>query len=118
MNFISTVYAQDQQPAAAGAPQAPGGGVFGMFLPLILIFIIFYFLIFRPQQKQQKQRQKMISELKRGDEVITNGGIYGKVTDLADAFVMLQIDNNAIIKLDRSQVNVVRNTSETQMVKK
>ena len=115
MNFISTVYAQDQAP---GQAQPPSGGMFGMFLPLILIFIIFYFLIFRPQQKQQKLRQKMLSELKRGDEVITNGGIYGKITDLADAFVMIQVANNVTLKLDRSQVNVVRNTSETQMVKK
>src|SRR3989338_10752712 len=106
MNFISTVYAQDQAP---GQAQPPSGGMFGMFLPLILIFIIFYFLIFRPQQKQQKQRQKMISELKRGDEVITNGGIYGKVTDLAEAYVMLQIAGNVVVKLDRSQINTVLN---------
>ncbi|MBI4411681.1 MAG: preprotein translocase subunit YajC [Deltaproteobacteria bacterium] len=116
MNFISTVYAQDQAPAGGTPPSQ--GGVFGMFLPLILIFIIFYFLIFRPQQKQQKLKQKMIAELKRGDDVVTNGGIYGKITDLADTFVMLQVANNVTIKLDRSQVNVVRNTSETQMVKK
>ncbi|MBI2339547.1 MAG: preprotein translocase subunit YajC [Deltaproteobacteria bacterium] len=89
-----------------------------MFLPLILIFVIFYFLIFRPQQKQQKQKQKMINELKRGDEVVTNGGIYGKISDLAESFVMLQIANNVTIKLDRSQVNTVRGVPETQMAKK
>lgn len=106
MNLISIVYAQENQPASG---QSPSGGIFGMFLPLVLIFVIFYFLIFRPQQKQQKLKQKMLSDLKRGDEVITNGGIYGKITDLTDAFVMLQVANNVTLKLDRSQVSVVRN---------
>lgn len=101
--FILSAYAQD-----ATAPASQGGSPLGMFLPLAIVFVIFYFLIFRPQQKQQKLKKKMLSELKRGDEIITNGGIYGKVTDLQDAFVMLQIANNVVIKVDRSQVNTVR----------
>ncbi len=101
MNFISSAYAQ-QQPAAPGAP-APGGA-FGMFLPLIIVFIIFYFLVFRPQQKQQKQRRQMLANLKRGDEVVTNGGIYGKIADLTDTVAHLQIANNVTIKVDRAQI--------------
>ena len=103
MNFISTVYAQD----AASVPPATPGGAFGMFMPLGIVFIIFYFLIFRPQQKQQKARQQMLDALKRGDEVVTNGGLYGKVTDLTDITVMLQITNNVTVKVDRSQIGTV-----------
>ena len=106
MNLLSTAWAQD----AAGA--APAGSPFGMFMPLIIVFVIFYFLIFRPQQKQQKLKKKMLSELKRGDEVITSGGIYGKITDLTDTFVMLQVSGNVTIKVDRSQVNTVRNPEQ------
>ncbi|OGP07782.1 MAG: preprotein translocase subunit YajC [Deltaproteobacteria bacterium GWA2_45_12] len=95
-----------QEQAAAAAPQ---GSPISMFLPMIIVVVVFYFLIFRPQQKQQKVRKQMLGELKRGDEVITNGGIYGKVTDLAEAYVMLQIAGNVVVKLDRSQINTVLN---------
>ncbi len=104
MTFISNAWAQAG--AATTATQAPSNP-FGMFLPLIIVFVIFYFLIFRPQQKAQKDRKLMLSSLKRGDDVVTNGGIYGKVTDLQDNFVMLQIANNVVVKQDRAQVNVV-----------
>lgn len=118
MELISTVYAQEIPSAPAETGKAPGGSAFGMFLPLIIVFVIFYFLIFRPQQKSQKAKQKMISELKRGDEVITNGGIYGKVTDIQNSVVMLQIANNVVIKLDRSQISIVKNPEEFKMEKK
>lgn len=102
MNFlISQAWAQE----AAANPAQPNP--FGMFLPLIVVFVIFYFLIFRPQQKQQKVRKEMLANLKRGDEVITNGGIYGKVVELSDLTVMLQVANNINIKVDRSQLNVI-----------
>lgn len=100
MDFISTAFAQD-------AATAGGGSSIAMFAPLVIVFVIFYLLIFRPQQKQQKQRKLMLAELKRGDEIISNGGLYGKITDLNDIFVMLQVANNVIIKLDRSQVNTL-----------
>jgi len=99
MNIINTAWAQE-----GGAP-SQGGSVLGMFMPLVIVFVIFYLLIFRPQRKQQKVRKEMLAGLKRGDEVITNGGIYGKISDIQDAFVMLQVANNVTIKLDRSQVN-------------
>lgn len=103
MNFlISNAYAQE----AAANPAGPGGAL-GMFAPLLIVFVIFYFLIFRPQQKQQKLREQMIAQLKRGDEVVTNGGIYGKISDLTETTAMLQIANNVTIKIDRAQVGVV-----------
>ncbi len=101
--FISTAYAQEAAAAPAGAP----GGLLGSLAPLVVIFFIFYFLLVRPQQKQQKLRQQMLGQLKRGDEVVTNGGVYGKITDLTDAIVMLQIASNVTIKVDRAQVNSV-----------
>lgn len=110
MTFISTVYAQE-----ASSPQkAPPGGLFGSFVPLILIGVIFYFLVFRPQQKQQKEKKMIIAALKRGDEVVTNGGIYGKVVELKDTVIMLQIANSVTIKLDRSQVSTVIAASESK----
>lgn len=101
--MLSIAWAQTQAAPVASNAAAPGGA-FGMFLPMILVFGIFYLLVFRPQQKAQKLKAKMLSELKRGEEVITNSGIYGKIIELADTFVMLQIANGVIIKVDRSQI--------------
>lgn len=109
MNLISTAWAQGAAPASA----APSGSPLGMFLPLIVVFVIFYLLIFRPQQKQQKIKKQMLSNLKRGDDVVTNGGLYGKITDLADTFVMLQVANNVTLKVDRSQINTVTNLEKS-----
>lgn len=95
--FITNAYAQ----AGGGS----GMGMIAQFFPLILIFGIFYFLIIRPQQKQQKEKQAMIDNLKRGDEVISAGGIYGKVVELHEKHLVLQVANNVNIKMERSQVN-------------
>lgn len=75
--FISTAYAQ--APAAG-----PAGSGLEAFLPLILIFVVFYFLVFRPQQKKLKQHKDMVSQLRRGDKVVTGGGIIGTVTKVID----------------------------------
>ncbi len=75
--IISPAYAQ-----AAGAGGA--GGIFGALLPFFLIFVVFYFLLIRPQQKRAKEHQSMVSNLKKGDIVITAGGISGKVTKAAE----------------------------------
>lgn len=101
--FISNAIAQD---AAAGAAQ---GNPITMFLPFGLMIAIFYLLIFRPQQKQQKQRKLMLENLKVGDEVLTNGGIYGKITEIKDNVVLLSIAQNVIVKMDRAQVGAVTN---------
>ena len=83
MFFDSVAYAQDA--AAAGSPM----GALGSFLPLILIFVVFYFLLIRPQQKRQKQHMAMIDALKAGDQVLTNGGIYGTITSVIDTQTFL-----------------------------
>lgn len=101
MNFlISDAYAAD--PAAPGA----GGGILG-FLPLIVLFVIFYFLLIRPQTKRAKEHKAMIEALAKGDEVIIGGGIAGKVTELGDSFVSVEIANGVNVKAQRAAVQAV-----------
>ena len=76
------------------------------FLPMIFIFVIFYFLLIAPMRKKQKKTQEMLSKLKKGDEVITGGGIFGRITALDEerGFVILQIGDNTKIKVLRNAV--------------
>ncbi len=74
------------------------------FIPLLLIFAVFYFMILRPQQKKQKETQKFISELKRGEMVVTNSGIIGTVKTVSDRFVTLEIDDGVCMKVLKSQI--------------
>lgn len=76
----------------------------GQFLPLILIFFVFYFLLIRPQQKKAKEHQNYLANLKRGDKVITGGGIYGQITGLTDNTVTLEIADNVRIKVSRAAI--------------
>lgn len=80
------------------------------FIPLILIFGIFYFLILRPQQKKMKLQQQFLTELKKGDMVITNAGIIGTIRTLSEKFVTLEVDEGVCLKIVRSQVLESANT--------
>jgi preprotein translocase subunit YajC len=89
--------------AAGGAPA--GQNPIASFLPLILIFVIFYFLLIRPQQKKQKQHQQMLNSLMVGDEVITGGGIYGKIDKIIDNNTFLiEIANGVKIKVTKNAI--------------
>jgi len=77
------------------------------FVPIILIFVIFYFLLIRPQQKKQKQHAEMISKLKKGDHVVTTGGIYGIVSTVKDRTVLLKIDENVKIEVQKNCISYV-----------
>ena len=90
--------------AYAAAPAGGGAGGFASFLPLILIFVVFYFLLIRPQQKQAKQHQAFLGDLKKGNKVITKGGIYGEITKLTDTVLTLEIAENVQIKVDRQSI--------------
>ena len=92
--FISNAYAQ-----AGGEP----GGLMS-FLPLIVIFAVFYFMLIRPQMKRSKEHKQLVSQLSKGDEVITNGGLLGKITDVSETFVTLELADNLQIKLQRQAV--------------
>ena len=81
-------------------------GLIGL-LPMVLIFVIFYFLLIRPQQKKAKQHKGMVADLSKGDEVVTNGGLLGKVTDVGDSFVTVELTENVRIKLQKHAVSSV-----------
>lgn len=87
---------------AAGSNGAPPAVM--QFLPLIPIFVIFYFLLIRPQQQKANEHRTLLANLKRNDDVITTGGIYGKIVALTDQIVTLEIAPNTRIRIDRPQI--------------
>ena len=87
----------------AGMPAAAGQGLAGM-IPLILIFVIFYFLILRPQIKRAKEHKQMVSALAKGDEVVTSGGLMGRVVSVAEEAVVLEIADGVQVGLQKSAV--------------
>jgi preprotein translocase subunit YajC len=92
--FIASAHAQD-------ATQ-PGGLM--SFLPLIIIFVIFYFLLIRPQMKRAKEHKKLISELGNGDEVVTNGGLLGRITNVGESFVTVELADNVQVRIQRHAI--------------
>jgi preprotein translocase subunit YajC len=86
-----------------GAPSS-GGNQWMSFLPLILLFVVFYFLLIRPQQKKAKQQKQFIENLKKGDEVVTSGGLYGKITGLTDTTVTIEIAEKVRVKVAKNAV--------------
>ena len=99
MDFlISTAHAQ------AAAPQADP---FGFLLPMVIIFAAFYFLLIRPQQKKQKAHAELVKALSSGDEVLTIGGILGKVTSVSEHYASIRIADDVEIKIQKSSVSAV-----------
>jgi preprotein translocase subunit YajC len=93
----------------AMAPQGGegGGGLISTLIMFGAIFLIFYFMIIRPQQKRSKEREKLLSNLEKGDKVVTNGGIHGIISGLEEKTALLQISDNTKIKIDRSAITTV-----------
>ncbi len=79
-------------------------GALAQFLPLILLFVIFYFLIIRPQQKQQKAHKEMLASLKKGDRIVTNGGLIAEVVKPEEDFLKIKLADDMIVRLDRAYV--------------
>jgi len=97
MSFlISDAWAQDD---------AAGGSSLIDILPMVLIFVVFYFLLIRPQQKRSKEHKAMVADLSKGDEVVTNGGVLGKITNVDDSFVNVEIAAGVNIKVQRSAIS-------------
>jgi preprotein translocase subunit YajC len=90
----------------AWAQAAPGGGppAIMQFMPLVLIFVVFYFLLIRPQQQKAKEHKTMLANLKRNDDVITSGGLYGKIMALTEKVATLEIAPNVRVRVDRQQI--------------
>lgn len=96
MDFlIANAYAQDAAAQSGGLTQ---------FLPLILIFAVFYFFLIRPQMKRTKEHKNLVAGLSKGDEIVTNGGLLGRIVDLSDSFITLELADNIQIKLQRQAV--------------
>ena len=101
MDFlISNAYAQAAAPAAAPNPLMS-------FLPLIILFGIFYFMLIRPQRKRAKEQRAMVAALSKGDEVLTNGGLLGRIDSIAEQFVTLELAPGVIVKLRKDAVSAV-----------
>jgi preprotein translocase subunit YajC len=92
--------------AYAMGPQPGGGGGSTLmnFLPIILIFVVFYFLLIRPQQKRSKEHRNQLSNLKVGDQVLTGGGIYGRITGMRDDVITLEISDKVRVKVSRGHI--------------
>lgn len=90
--------------AADPAPAASAGSGIMAFLPLIIIFIIFYFLLIRPQTKRAKEHRTMVAALAKGDEVVTNGGMLGRVTDLSETYITLEVADGVAVRVQRHAV--------------
>ncbi len=92
---------------AQSAPGAGGPGPLMTLIPFVLIFVIMYFMVIRPQQKKSKEHQELLNKLKKNDEVMTSGGIYGKVIDLKETVVTLEVAPNVRIRVHRPQISAV-----------
>jgi preprotein translocase subunit YajC len=100
--FISEAFAQ-AAPAATASTDSPFGNL-GTMLPLVLMFVVLYFVMIRPQMKRQKEHKTMIEALAKGDEVVTSGGLLGKVTKIGETFIGVEIAANTEIQVQRSAV--------------
>jgi len=116
IRYLAATAALSTASALPAAAQGAGGGAgsaFASFVPLILIFAIMYFLLIRPQQKRVKEHQKMVEALRRGDRVVTQGGVKGKVTRVVDdGEVEIEIAENVKVRVVRSTIAQVLEKTE------
>ncbi|HDZ24745.1 MAG TPA: preprotein translocase subunit YajC [Desulfobacteraceae bacterium] len=105
MHYLA--YAMGQSGSGGGGQ----GGSLGAFIPLILMFVIFYFLLIRPQQKKAKMHKQMLSAIKKGDRVVSSGGLHGVVTGIADDVVTMEIAPKVRVKVSRGSISGIVNKS-------
>ncbi|MGH8624665.1 MAG: preprotein translocase subunit YajC [Gammaproteobacteria bacterium] len=96
--FVSDAFAQ-------AAPPAGGGGSIWELLPLVLVFLILYLFFVRPQMKKQREHKHMVEALVKGDEVVTNGGLLGRVLEIGENFVVLEVAKETKVKIQRQSVS-------------
>ena len=102
-----------------GALTGQGAGGFSSLVPIILMFVIFYFLLIRPQQKKTKEHREMVNHLKKGDRVITSGGLHGRITAVSEATMTVEIADKVRVKVARGNVSqVVQPSPQSQEAKK
>lgn len=113
--MINIAYAMGKGGAATGQ----GAGGFASLIPIILMFVIFYFLLIRPQQKKAKEHREMVSQLRKGDRIVTSGGLHGRVTAVSDSTLTVEIADKVRVKIARGNVSqVVQPSSPSQDDKK
>jgi len=98
--MIDTAWAQ-------GAPATAPSPLVGFLLPILLIFGVFYFLVIRPQQQRDKEHQTLLGNLKRNDKIVTSGGLHGRVTDLGEDVITVEVAQNVRVRVSRSHVSSV-----------
>lgn len=104
--MIGVAFAMGTPPGGAGS--AGGMAAFQQVIPLVFMFAIFYFLLIRPQQKKAKEHRALLDSLKKGDSVITAGGVHGKIASVDDTLVNLEIANGVVIKISKSYIATVK----------
>jgi preprotein translocase subunit YajC len=102
MNILTFTLLQASAPAGAGQPQGAGGGAF--LIMIIAMFVIMWLFMIRPQRKQQKELEKFRNSLKRGDKVVTAGGIYGTVDEIKDRTVLIKVDGEVKLRVDKNSL--------------
>ena len=110
MNILTFTLLQASAPAGAGQPQGAGGGA--IWIMIIAMFVIMWLFMIRPQRKQQKELEKFRNSLKRGDKVVTIGGIYGVVDEIKERQVIIKVDGDTKLKVDKN--SLVKDFTETQ----
>lgn len=110
MNLLTGIFLQ----------QAQGGfeQLLSTIVPFLLIILVFYFLILRPQQKRQKERQKLLESVRKGDKIVTTGGMHGLVEGVEDKILLIKIDDNVKVKIDKSAVAVIMGITDRVPEKK
>lgn len=103
MNILTFTLLQASAPAGAGQPQGAGGGG-ASWIMIIAMFVIMWLFMIRPQRKQQKELEKFRNSLKRGDKVVTAGGIYGTVDEIKDRTVLIKVDGEVKLRVDKNSL--------------
>ncbi len=114
MFFESVAYAMGQPAGGAGGQ----GNPLVAFMPLIILFVIFYFLLIRPQQKKAKEHREMLGNLKRGDSVISAGGLYGRISAIDQDVLTLDLGQNMEVKVNRNYISTVTSQKQVDTEKK
>jgi len=96
------------------AQAAPPGGGIQAFIPLVLILVVFYFLLIRPQQKRAKEHQELIKNLKRNDDVVTGGGLYGRIAEVSEDTVVIEIAPKVRVRVERAQISSLQSTAKKE----
>lgn len=99
--------------AQTAAPPGGAGNPLASFVPIIFIFIIMYFVLFRPQMRRQKEQQRLVSSLKTGDRVVTNGGIHGLISNVKDTTVIVKVADNVKLEMEKSAISTVLKSVES-----